>query len=154
MRALACLLLALPLAVGCDHGLAPPPVPPAGAIRGIVVYVGHPDAWPPRDEVRDLRFVAMRFVPRDTADFLQLNRMVISETLRYRVPSDTFFIDDVAAGIFPFSGVAQHFSDDLLAWRPVGLYEGDGGLFEVRPGEVTEVSVTVDFKNPPRFPPD
>ncbi|GIV60475.1 hypothetical protein GQ464_017415 [Rhodocaloribacter litoris] len=135
---------------GCDHGLAPPETPPAGAIRGVVTYTG---TWPPRSEVRDLRFVALRFIPRDTTDLLQLNRMVFSETLAYGVPADTFFIDNVEAGTFPFSGVAQRFGTDPLAWRPVGLYRENGGLFQVRPGEVTELSLTVDFANPPPFPP-
>ena len=145
-------LLALLLLAGCDHGLTPPEEPPFGAIRGVIVYAD-PDAWPPRSEVRDLRFVAMRFVPQDTADFLQLNRMEISETLAYGVARDTIRIDNVAVGFFPYTGVAQQVTPDILAWRPVGLLDGNGGFFEVRPGETTEVSVTVDFDNPPPFPP-
>ncbi|RMF57630.1 MAG: hypothetical protein D6746_10770 [Bacteroidetes bacterium] len=144
------LLLLTGLLAGCDHGLAPPPEPPTGAIRGVITYVG---PWPSRQEVRDLRFVALRFVPRDTSDFLQLNRMVFSETLAYGVPSDTFFVGDVVAGTFPYSGVAQHFSDDVLAWRPVGLYVENGGIFQVLPGDTVVLSITVDFEHPPPFPP-
>lgn len=146
----AALLLLL---TGCDHGLSPPPAPPLGAIRGVVTYLNHPASWPPPAEVRDLRFVGMRFVPRDTADFLQLNRMVISERLRYGVARDTFLIPDVAAGPILFSGVAQQFAADILAWRPVGLYTDNDGIFDVRPGDTTHIAVTVDFDHPPPFPP-
>ncbi len=138
----------------CDHGLAPPETPPVGAIRAYVTYVGHPNAWPPADSLRDLRFVAMRFVPADTADFLQLNRMVFSQGLKRNVAGDTTIIGNVAPGPFPYSGVAQQFSPDPFAWRPVGLVEENGGLFVVRSGETTDVHVEVDFRSPPKFPPD
>lgn len=149
--AVPALLLALVLAA-CDHGLAPPEAPPVGAIRAVVTYAP-PGAWPPPDSLVDLRFVAMRFVPKDTSDFLQLNRLVFSQTLRHNVARDTVVVTDVAAGAFFYSGVAQRYSQDLFAWRPVGLVEADGGVFHVRGGETTEVHVTVDFRNPPPFPP-
>jgi hypothetical protein len=136
--------------LGCDHGLEPPGDIPAGAIAGSITYIG---TWPPREQVRDLRFVAMRFVPQDTLDFLQLNRMAISNGLRYGVQSDTFTIRNVEPGAFLYSGVAQQVTSDLLSWRPVGLLDGDGGLYTVESGETTTVSLTVDFANPPLFPP-
>jgi len=153
LRWLLPLLIIPAFLFGCDHGLAPPEVPPFGAIRGVITYTGHPDAWPPQNQVRDLRFVAMRFVPQDTADFLQLNRMAISNPLAYGVPQDTFLIEQVEAGLFLYSGVAQQFAPDILSWRPVGLVEEADGVFEVHPGTTTEVSVKVDFNHPPPFPP-
>lgn len=135
---------------GCDTGLTPPPEPAAGAIEAIVEYTGE---WPPRSELKDLRFVAMQFVPRDTADFLQLNRMAISDRLAFNVDADTVHLSDVEAGPYPYSGVAQQFAGDLLAWRPVGLYTDDGGLIIVEPGATTSVSIIVDFDTPPDFPP-
>ena len=137
-------------ASGCDAGLEPPPEPKAGAIEVIIDYAG---AWPPPSELKDLRFVAMRFVPRDTADFLQLNRMAISDRLAFNVDADTVLLPDVEAGPYPYSGVAQQFAADLLAWRPVGLVAGDGGLVIVEPGDTASVSMTVDFDDPPVFPP-
>ena len=135
---------------GCDPGLEPPPEPDAGAIEVIIDYEG---AWPPPAELKDLRFVAMRFVPRDTADFLQLNRMAISDRLTFNVEADTVVLHDVQAGPYPYSGVAQQFAADLLAWRPVGLVTRDGGLIIVQPGETTTVSMLVNFDDPPDFPP-
>ncbi len=145
------LLLALLLIyTGCDHGLEPPDAPPFGSIRGTVTYVG---PWPSSDSLRDLRFVALPFVPRDTLDlFRELSQLVFSERLDYYVRPDTFdtfFIDSVQAQIYVYSGVAQKFSQNLFDWRPVGLAD----LFQVRPGEVTELSITVDYNNIPPFPP-
>lgn len=137
-------------AIGCDTGLEPPPEPASGAIEVIVGYTGQ---WPPRAELKDLRFVAMQFVPRDTADFLQLNRMAISDRLAFNVDADTVLLTDVEAGPYPYSGVAQQFAADLLAWRPVGLFTDGGGLIIVDPGATTSVALTVDFDNPPDFPP-
>ncbi len=138
------------LLAACDHGLAPPEPEVPGSIRGIVRYSGE---WPPRSEVHDLRFVAMRFVPRDTADFLQLNLMAISGGLDYGVDADTFVIDDVAPGLFVYSGVAWQFTPNILSWKPVGLVEADGGLFAVESDRTTQVEVDVDFRNLPPFPP-
>ena len=145
------LLLALLLIyTSCDHGLEPPDAPPFGSIRGTVTYVG---PWPSLDSLRDLRFVALPFVPRDTLDlFRDLSQFVFSERLAYYVPTDTFdtfFVDSVQAQHYVYSGVAQKFSQRLFDWRPVGLAD----LFQVRPGEVTELSIRVDFDNIPPFPP-
>lgn len=150
-RHLFCLLFSCLALTGCDHGLEPPDVPPTGSIHGVITYEG---TWPSAAEFRDLRFVAMRFVPTDTADFLQLNRMAISEGLLYGVAADTFDILGVEAGAFPYSGVAQQFSRDILSWKPIGLYEENGGLFFVLPGETVHLQVLVDFASPPVFPPN
>ncbi len=144
------LLLALLLTyTGCDHGLEPPDVPPSGAIRGTVTYVGE---WPPIDSLNDLRFFALPFVPRDMLDlFRELNQLVFSDRLAFNPAEsiDTFSVDGVPAQIYVYSGVAQQFTQNLFDWRPVGLAD----LFQVRPGEVTELSISVDFNNIPPFPP-
>ncbi len=142
------------LLAGCDHGLEPPEAPPVGAIRGTVTYVQDPAQWPRLDSLRDLRFFALPFVPRDTLDlFRDLNQLVFNERLAFYVTGDTFFVDNVEARAYLYSGVAQQFSDNLLDWRPVGLYEGAGGVFLVRAGQVAELAITVDFEHPPPFPP-
>jgi len=144
------LLVVLFLITGCDHGLAPPDVPSAGTIRASIEYVG---VWPEESDVHDLRFVAMRFVPIDTADFLQLNRMAISNRLDYGVLNQDVEISDVETGVFLYTGIAQQFTSNLLSWRPLGLYEDNDGIFFVTKDETTEVSIVVDFADPPVFPP-
>lgn len=144
------LLIGLALLLGCDHGLVPPDSPSSGTIRASVTYIG---VWPLESEVHDLRFVAMRFVPRDTADFLQLNRMAISNRLEYNVRSQEVEISEVETGAFLYTGIAQQFSKDLLSWRPLGLYEENDGVFFVTKSETTDVSIVVDFANLPVFPP-
>lgn len=154
MARLAILTVLLPTVLAaCDHGLSPPEEPAAGVVVVDVSYAGHPDAWPPDEALHDLLFVAMEFVPRDTVDFLQLNRMVFSDRLRYRVPGQTITLEDVPAGPYPYAGVAHKYGPGTFDWRPVGLVEENGGILLVAPGETTRVSVTVDFVDPPPFPP-
>ncbi len=122
-------------------------MPPYGVIEGEVYFQG---TWPPRDSLVDLRFVAFRFIPQDTSDFLRLNEMVFSRTLKFFVERDTFRISRVEPGYFPYGGVAQRYGPGLLDWRPVGLLDEP---FEVRAGETTRVRVEVDFQRIPPFPP-
>ena len=138
------------LGLGCDHGFEPPDVPLTGTIRAEIAYVGE---WPPESDVHELRLVAMRFVPRDTADFLQLNRMAISERLQYGILFDHVVIPEVETGAFLYSGVAQQFESDLLSWRPLGLFTDADGIFFVSSDDTTDISLTVDFDNLPPFPP-
>ncbi|MEX1054918.1 MAG: hypothetical protein WED81_02745 [Rhodothermales bacterium] len=141
------------LASGCDHGLAPPDEPQTGTISARVRYLQDADSWPPRQDIFDLRFVAMRFVPQDTSDFLQLNRLVFSDSLRYGVSEDVAIVSDVEVGPFLYSGVAWKYGPNLFDWRPVGLVESNGGVFIVHPDETTFVEVDADFVNYPHFPP-
>jgi len=156
LRYSAALILAASILGGvaaCDDGLVVPDAELSGAIAGEITYL-NVEAWPPDSSIFDLRFVALRFIPVDTADFLQLNRMEISNGLRRRVASDTFFIGGVDPGTFPYSGVAYQFSDDIFDWRPIGVVTENNGIFSVANGETTHVHVVVDFKNPPIFPPE
>lgn len=143
------LLLAVALSA-CDHGLAPPDAPRVGALDVRVTYQG---PWPPADSLHDLRFVAFRFVPQDTADFFRLTELLFSDRLQYHVETERVFIGEIASGVFPYSGIAQRFSPNIIDWRPVGLYEDDGGVFTVAPGETTRIDVHVDFLDLPPFPP-
>lgn len=147
------LRLILPVAVvwlvGCDGGVSPPDDERRGTIAGVIEYSA---PWPPEDQFREIRFVALRFVPEDTADFLQLNRIEFSNPLRYGVPRDSFVIGAVPVGLFPFSGVARQRTEDIFSWGPIGLYDENGGVFDVIEDETTFVSVIVDFANPPSFP--
>jgi len=148
---LTCIILLLSLSLSaCDHGLEPPDFSGTGTIVGTIEYVG---PWPAIEELQDLRFVGMRFVPRDTSDFLQLNLMAISGGLKKQVDFDEFRVDEVTTGLYLYSGIAQKFDADLLSWRPVGLYTNDGGIFSVAPNQTTEIHIRVDFNNLPIFPP-
>jgi len=139
------------LLAGCDSGLAPPPPSPLAAIEGTVYYNG---PWPPPDSVRELRFVAMRFVPQSALDLLlRFNELVISDTLRRFVDSDTFRVvidlKGVAADTFRYSGIAWKFGPGLLDWRPLVVY--DRPLI-LRPGERRPIVLEADFRNPASFP--
>jgi hypothetical protein len=137
----------------CDHGLAPPEEPSTGVLVAGVTYSGHPGSWPPDRQLEQLLFVAMRFVPRDTSDFLRLNLIEWSDPLQVRVPGDRVVLDDVPVGPYLYAGVAQKYGPDAFDWRPVGLVEENGGVFVIAAGETSFVSVLVDFVNPPVFPP-
>lgn len=120
-----------------------------GSIAGTITYIGE---WPPAAELEDLRFIGMRFLPRDTTDFFRLNEMVISERLPDNVSSHQFQVD-APTGTYFYSGVAQKYGSELLDWRPVGLVETNEGVFFVTRGSTVNVQITVDFANPPVFPP-
>ncbi len=145
-RLLPALLL---LASACDGGLEPPDTS-TGAIRATITYPPL-DQWPSADSLRDLRFVALRFVPRDTTDFFDLNRISFSDGLTRRVLADTIVLAGIPATFYPYAGVAQRFSPNVLDQRVVGVVPGDG--FLVPRGDTVDVRVTVDFRSPPPFPP-
>lgn len=141
----------LSILTGCDGGLAPPPPSPLATLEGTVYYNS---PWPPTDSVRELRFVAMRFEPQSALDLLlRFNELVISDTLRRFVDSDTFRVvidlEGVAADTFHYSGIAWKFGPGLLDWRPLVIY--DRPLI-LRPGERRPIVLEADFRNPARFP--
>ncbi len=157
---LACPIILLPavltLAVflaACDLGFAPPDDPPTGTLVVGITYENYPETWPPTEEIYELLFVALRFVPKDTADFLQLNRLIFSERLQFHVEQQTVTLDSVGTGLYPYAGVAHKYSPDLFAWRPIGLVEEGGGVIVISPGQTTRISMSADFLNPPPFPP-
>lgn len=148
IRPIALLVLCLFLQ-SCESGIAPPADSIGGTIVGTVNYRG---SWPAADSVQDLRFVALRFVPIDTSDFLQLNRMEVSGRLLYGVAADTFTISDVEPGLFPYSGVARQITENIFSWAPVGLVTANGGILELSSAETLHVLVDVDFAEIPAFP--
>lgn len=143
------LILLAFFATACDHGLAP--VEEEGEIHANITYQGE---WPDEDEFHDLRFVAMRFVPESTRDFLRLEEMEVSEGLDTHVDQQSVVLEDVRNGMFFFSGVAWQFSPNIFRdWRVLGLYEDNGNEFTVL-GNVVEIDILVDFDDLPDFPPD
>ena len=137
------------LVVACESPIEPPSDVALGTIRGIVEYVSE---WPPGEEIRDLRFVAMRFIPSDTADFLQLNRLEFSDRLQYFVDGETIILPEVPAGTYPFAVVARQRTTDVLSWQALGIYNENNGVFVVARDETVDVAITVDFDNLPDFP--
>ncbi len=157
---LACSVILLPavltLAVflaACDQGFAPPDDPPTGTLVVDITYENYPETWPATEDIYELLFVALRFVPKDTADFLQLNRLIFSERLQFHVERQTVTLDSVGTGLYPYAGVAHKYSPDLFAWRPIGLVEEGGGVIVIEDGKTTRISMSADFLNPPPFPP-
>lgn len=134
----------------CDTGLEPPEDLGTGSLDVNVTYSGD---WPPAEELNDLRFIAMRFIPADTSDFFRLNEMIISTRLNMNVSSDAFRIESAPTGTYFYTGIAQQFSDNLLSWRPIGLYEGNSGVFTIGRGQEITLDIQVDFANLPEFPP-
>ncbi len=137
--------------VSCESAIAPPDQPQEGAIQADITYLNE---WPPQSGFVDLRFVAMRFVPQDTADFLQLNLLEFSDRLAYGVESQSVLLTEVPAGSYPFAVVARQRTRDIFSWQALGIYEEDGevGVFRVNTGQTTTIEITVDFENLPDFP--
>lgn len=137
---------------GCDQGLepvAPETVTDEGEIHAHITYVGE---WPADDQIHDLRFVAMRFIPETEADFFRLDELEISDPLETQVDQETARLENVRNGTFYYSGVAWQFSSHFLDWRIAGLYDDNDGRFIVE-GDITEINVVVDFDHLPDFPP-
>lgn len=146
------IFIVLLLLLSCEYGLEPPPPrPPFGAIRGYIQYQG---IWPPADSLRDLRFVAMRIVPDDVSDFINLNNIDFTpQMLRTNVEADTFLLEQVPNGFYLYNGIAQMYGPNVFAdWRPVGLYTDNNGTIDLR-GDTVEIEILVDFNNLPPFPP-
>ncbi|MDQ7039750.1 MAG: hypothetical protein Q9M35_02315 [Rhodothermus sp.] len=144
-------VIVLALLMGCDGGLAPPPPSPLAVIEGTVYYKG---PWPSPDSVQELRFVAMRFVPQSALDLLlRFNELIISDTLRRFVDSDTFRLvidlEGAAADTFLYSGIAWKFGPGLLDWRPLVVYDRP---LVLRAGERRPIVLEADFQNPASFP--
>lgn len=143
--------------LGCDHGLEPPEILGEGVIVANFTYEGR---VPPGDSLSDLRFIAMRFVPRDTSDFLRLNEIVFSGPMKPFWVNDALFltekvtIERVLEGSYLYNGVAHQYSPSFFDWRPVGLVAENEGLLQVAKDETTFVNVVIDFYDRPIFPPE
>lgn len=122
---------------------------PTGVITGIVTYSGE---WPPADSLERLVFVPLKNKPQTAQDiFADIENLVFSEQLDYFVERDTFTIADVPNGTYIYNAVAQQYGTNIFAdWRPVGLYEENGGIIIVN-GDTTSITVHVDFNNLPPF---
>lgn len=142
---------------GCDSGLQPPPVeevPPTGAISGTVTYSGE---WPPENELREIFFVPLTFMPSQITEVLSqfvAGNLHPSERLETNVESDTFFVNDLPNGAYIYNIIANQFGPAVFSdWRALGVYEDNDGVIIIE-GDTVNVSIHVDFDNLPPFPPE
>lgn len=155
-----CLILSavIMFLAGCDSGLQPPPVEgevaSKGAISGTVTYTGE---WPPDDELRQLFFVPLTFVPSGASEIVTefiSGNLIASESLETNVDSDTFFVDELPNGVYVYNGIANQFGSRVFSdWRVLGLYSDNDGIIIIE-GDTVEISIEVDFDNLPPFPPE
>lgn len=140
---------------GCMESLGPAEeeLGPTGTIRGRVTYTGQ---WPPESQLQDIRFVAMKFQPRNAQDILfalLTGDLVSSEGLRRNVPVDTFTVVNVPNGTYVYNGIARQYgSNQLNDWDALGIYKPNNGTFTIRGNEIF-IEINVDFGNLPPFPP-
>jgi hypothetical protein len=143
------------LTSGCLESLGPneEELGPTGTIRGRVTYTGQ---WPPESQLQDIRFVAMKFQPRNAQDILfalLTGELVSTEGLRRNVAVDTFSVRDVPNGTYVYNGIARQFGPNQLNdWDALGLYKPNKGVFTIRGNDIF-IEINVDFNNLPPFPP-
>lgn len=154
LRILFLVTAALFMLSGCEGGLAPPmeEVKPVGVIEGTVIYSGQ---WPPENELRELVFVPLPFVPQQVSDIItNFASLRFSETLQFFVEEDSFLVDEVENGLYVYNIIAQQFGGNIFTdWRPVGVFSENDGLIEVF-GDTVRIHIHVDFDNLPPFPPE
>jgi len=144
------------LIISCDSGLEPPPQDPdpVGVISGTVTYSGN---WPPQDELKELLFVPLKFIPSDFTEVLSeflLGNLRSSDRLKSNVESDTFIVTELENGVYIYNIIANQFGPNRLTdWRPLGVYEEADGLIIIE-NDTVFISIHVDFDNLPPFPPE
>lgn len=162
-----CLLLL----AGCDRGLAPPAPEPLSQFSGFSGMI-HFTNWPPLDSVQELRVVAFRKFPDDSASILQL--LVSGEAvvypaigtkslLQYGADTTSYIMTDdstaLQVGVYEYVVVAQKYGSNIFTdWRPAGVYTTTPGSFTPAPIEVIPrrivpgYDIYVDFHNLPPKP--
>lgn len=145
--------LLLTILAGCDTGLEPPieKPDPTGVILGTVTYSGE---WPPDNELKQLFFVPLPFIPETVFDiFSELSNLRTSESLQRYEDEDEFLVDDIPNGVYIYNIIANQYGNNLLDWRPLGVYSENDGKIIVS-GDTTRITIHVDFDNLPPFPPE
>ncbi len=168
----AALVVTFALAVSCDDGLKPPPVPPVTSISGTVSYAGGRTSWPSRrDSVWTVRVVGFKqFPPMDLiGDILQgrafftPQALSIDSTLPLYVDSARYslILPEDAPPRIEYLCVAMLVDTAKLlttqGWRVIGVYSTTGNPREKSTlpiifGRDNPANITVDFKNPPPQP--
>jgi hypothetical protein len=142
-------LLSLWFFSGCNQGLAPDTSASEGTLIVNLIYNSE---WPPQDQIFEFRFVAFKFKPATTFDFLRINEMVISDVLEYGVDRQQIIFEEVPNQRFYAGAIAWQFGPSLLTdWRAAAVYAEGNGEFEID-GNTVEITIEVDFNNLPDFP--
>ncbi|MBI3193193.1 MAG: hypothetical protein HYZ34_01855 [Ignavibacteriae bacterium] len=142
---------------GCDHGLAPEPVPPYG-ISGTIYFSN----WIPEDSVFQLRVVLFKSQPTNILlDVLQ-GKAIFTDSLKpYGAASISYLltVSPLPSGRFEYLAVALQYGANIFSdWRVVGVYTtpADSGnpssLFVPANEMLRNIDITVDFSNLPPQP--
>jgi hypothetical protein len=168
---IAALSITVILAVQCDGGLQPPPLPPVTTLSGTVRYLGGKASWPRRDSVWTVRVVGFRqFPPQDLIGELLQGRayftpaaLQLDSTLTLFADSSRYtitFPDSVPPRIEYLCVAVLADTTRILtsaAWRVVGVYSESGNnrqpsRIPITVGRNHIADITVDFKNLPPQP--
>jgi hypothetical protein len=134
---------------GCNKGLAPDTSAKEGTLIVNLVYASE---WPAQDQIFEFRFVAFKFKPATTFDFLRINEMLISDPLLYGAEQQQIIFEEVPNQRFYAGAVAWQFGPSILTdWRAAAVYADGNGEFEID-GNTVEITLIVDFNNLPDFP--
>ncbi len=168
---LAAVALTLVIAISCDGGLAPPPIPPVTSISGTVRFVGGRASWPRRDSVWTMRVVGFRqFPPQDLIGDLFQGRAFFTPAALQLDSTITLFSDSARYSLVFGDSIPRQIQYLCVAmlidtarllttqgWRIVGVYNTSGNQREPTTINLTQgrdhpANITVDFKNPPPQP--
>ena len=152
------------LLTSCDSSLEPPEAVGAGALRVTITYAGD---WPPEDSLEIAGFAALTFVPQDIQEVVDFAAPAILNPgsdvqevpfaqVEEGASQQTLLIENVRATTYLYSGVAGFFGGNFINgdnWELLGVYEEGDGTFTVVPDDTVDIALTVDFDNPPPFPP-
>ena len=161
---------------GCDTGLAPLVERDTG-FSGVI----HFKNWPPPNSVLELRLVAFKQYPTDSASILialyqgrvvvyppvgtpgfskwaDSSRTKLADSLRFEITTNTPG-STLELIKYDYVALALRYGPNLLSdWRPAGVYTTTPGSFDPAPVRVLlhriipDINIEVDFSNPPPRP--
>ncbi|MBM4175833.1 MAG: hypothetical protein FJ213_06635 [Ignavibacteria bacterium] len=149
--------------LSCEHGIEPRVEPPRTGFSGTIKFIND---WP--KDVYRTHIVVFKDTIKIPADFNILNIGFVSDTIpmnlkNYNYESDQNPAFAISPGVFKYICIAQstvpHVSLDRKDWRVAGIYftpydSTKYGQIEIKEGIfLTNINITVDFKNPPIQPP-
>jgi hypothetical protein len=167
-------LLALTLLTSaCDTGLTPLNEP--SGFSGVIRFTN----WPPPDSVLELRLVAFKEFPRDSASILialiqgrvvvypplgtagfskyaDSSKTKLADSLRFEITTKGTSLEAIQYG---YIALALRYGTNILTdWRPAGVYTTTPNSFDPAPVRVLlhkiirNIDISVDFHNPPPKP--
>lgn len=149
MKRLITSTIAILFILSSCSGIEPDPIPETGTLIAHIIYDSE---WPDREDIVDLRFIAFKFRPQSEADFLRITEMLVSEPLTYGVTSQTVRFEEVPNQRFYAAAIGWQYGPNIFSdWRAAGVYTTGNGEFVIE-GNTVEVTIRVDFSNPPPFP--